>query len=329
MRKSRIMGLIFAEALLLALTIYFGSKIIADEKPQKRYAVIIEKSGDNKWKACINGLKESAKNSNVHLVVCNTDEIEKSDEIKLLIEGQMGNDIDGFIICPAAGDDSLDIIKSAVNEKPVILIGDDALSENVTDYSSYHSEMTVSMPDYYEMGQRLGEELAKKYDNNLSDVSIGIVAGIEGRYSTVRCLEGVKETIEKYGGDEKWVVNRAYDGKLIDNITEGEAVDNLIILDTDSAEAVCSAIESEVLEKKTIFAICSSLATVSSLDKNYIECLIMPDYFEMGYKAVKEIAAKGESSLYRMTDSICDYRVFYKEDIFSRENDEFLYYYKE
>ena len=40
--------------------------IFEDEKPQKRVAVIVEKSGDEKWNSFMNGLKQAAGIANIH-----------------------------------------------------------------------------------------------------------------------------------------------------------------------------------------------------------------------------------------------------------------------
>lgn len=49
----------------------------------------------------VNGLKQSAQVNNIHLIICNTDEIVSADDEKELIDEQLENDVDAFIICPA------------------------------------------------------------------------------------------------------------------------------------------------------------------------------------------------------------------------------------
>ena len=80
--------------------------IFSDEKPQKRVAVIVEKSGDEKWDSFINGLKQAAEIRNIHLIICNTDEIEDAQEEKSLICEQLDNQVDAFIVQAAPGKDT-------------------------------------------------------------------------------------------------------------------------------------------------------------------------------------------------------------------------------
>ena len=46
----------------------------------------------------MNGLKQAAGIANIHLIICNTDEIENADEEKNLIYDQLDNQVDAFIV---------------------------------------------------------------------------------------------------------------------------------------------------------------------------------------------------------------------------------------
>ena len=50
MKKSKI-TIIVAELILLALAVFFVRKIFEEDVPQKRVAVIVERSGDKRWDA--------------------------------------------------------------------------------------------------------------------------------------------------------------------------------------------------------------------------------------------------------------------------------------
>ena len=88
MKKTKTTFLL-AEICLGILLLFCVHLIFEDEKPQKRVAVIVEKSGDEKWNSFMNGLKQAAGIANIHLIICNTDEIENADEEKNLIYDQL------------------------------------------------------------------------------------------------------------------------------------------------------------------------------------------------------------------------------------------------
>ena len=110
MKKTKTTFLL-AEICLGILLLFCVHLIFEDEKPQKRVAVIVEKSGDEKWNSFMNGLKQAAGIANIHLIICNTDEIENADEEKNLIYDQLDNQVDAFIVQAAPGRDTIDMLR--------------------------------------------------------------------------------------------------------------------------------------------------------------------------------------------------------------------------
>ncbi len=75
MKKNRIKFLII-EFLLLMLAVFFVWKIFDQNVAETRIAVILPESGDKRWDALIKGMKQAAAENNVHMIICNTEEIE-------------------------------------------------------------------------------------------------------------------------------------------------------------------------------------------------------------------------------------------------------------
>ena len=75
MKKNRIKFLMI-EFLLLMLAVFFVWKIFDQNVAETRIAVILPESGDKRWDALINGMKQSAVENNVHMIICNTEEID-------------------------------------------------------------------------------------------------------------------------------------------------------------------------------------------------------------------------------------------------------------
>ena len=86
---------------LLVLALFFVWKIFIQNVPEKRVAVILPESGDQRWDSLIKGMKQSAKENHIHLVICNTADIENAEAEKEAIEEQKNNHIDAFIVLPA------------------------------------------------------------------------------------------------------------------------------------------------------------------------------------------------------------------------------------
>ena len=102
MKKNKIT--FFAIELILACigTVFCVEDLIRT-CTEKRVAVIFPESGDQRWDSLIKGMKQSAKENHMHLVICNTDDIENAEAEKEAIEEQKNNHIDAFIVLPAPG----------------------------------------------------------------------------------------------------------------------------------------------------------------------------------------------------------------------------------
>ena len=182
MKKNRIKFLMI-EFLLLMLAVFFVWKIFDQNVAETRIAVIIPESGDKRWDALINGMKQSAVENNVHMIICNTEEIDGPEVEREFIREQKDNDIDGFIIYPAPGHETENMLKKECGNKPYLLISDSlAVKEGET------ASPTIQ-PDYREIGRRLGEQLKTKKQK------IGIIADWKMSEAVQAEISGLTEAL--------------------------------------------------------------------------------------------------------------------------------------
>ena len=71
-----------------------------------------------------------------------------------------------------------------------------------------------------------------------------------------------------------------------------------------------------------------NLLFLSLLDAGKIQCLIVPDLYEVGYESMNEIASKLKNSWYQMESHETEIQVVYKKDLFSEDIERFLYSYE-
>ena len=155
MKKNRIKFLII-ELFLLMLAVFFVWKIFDQNVTETRIAVILPESGDKRWDALIKGMKQAAAENNVHMIICNTEEIDGPEAEREFIREQKDNDIDGFIIYPAPGHETENMLKKECGNKPYLLMADSlAVKEG-------EAASPAIQPDYREIGRRLGEQLKTK-----------------------------------------------------------------------------------------------------------------------------------------------------------------------
>ena len=163
----------------------------------KRVAVIVEDSGDKRWDALLNGLKQSAENNNLHLIICNTDLIESMEDEEELINEQLQNNVDAFVICPAPGKETKTMLNRLQGERPFILINEDTYAEEPSGYA------TVK-PDNYKIGQMLAERLIQDDEEQLENKKIGVILGKAETEENVNRIAGLKDGLEGSGCEISW-----------------------------------------------------------------------------------------------------------------------------
>lgn len=327
MEKSRITFLI-TEILLAILAIFFVRNIFLGEKPQKRVAVIVENSGDEKWDAFINGMKQAAELHDIHLVICNTDEIENAEEEQGLIYEQLDNDIDAFIIQAAPGYDVLEMLEEVSGEKPVILVANDAITSEISDDIHVTSGFPRIMADHYEMGYQLGKELLQKNGNDIKGKTVGIVSGLAETDSAKKREQGLKDALADSGCEISWQINTGYDQSIVAMVEQQEQVDFMAVLETEALEQLGEMVVDGGLQGTLLYGIGNSMKSVYYLDDGVIQCLVMADEYEMGYNSIVEISHALEHSLYTIPNHTVDLKILQKEDIFTEEIQRFLYMYE-
>ena len=227
MTKRNKITFLIAEALLAVLAAYFFYSIFHGDVPPKKVAVIVENSGDKRWDSLLNGMKQAAKVQNLSLIICNTDEQESSEDEQEMIREQLENDVDAFIINPAPGQDTKQVLEQLQGTKPFVLITQDIYSYEADAASSF---VTVK-PDNYKMGQELAEQMLKNTSGLMNGKRIGVVAGNARTEESRNRVRGFCEVMEAGGGRIIWKYNQESKEDAGEILKAKEKVDYLAVLD--------------------------------------------------------------------------------------------------
>ena len=205
MKKNRIKFLII-ELFLLMLAVFFVWKIFDQNVAETRIAVILPESGDKRWDALIKGMKQFAAENNVHMIICNTDEIDGPEAEREFIIEQKDNDIDGFILYPAPGRETENMLKKECGNKPYLLMADSlAVKEG-------EAASPAIQPDYREIGRSLGEQLRTK------ERKIGIIADWKMSEAVQSEISGLNEALEGSGSEIRWCIYRRKEQNIVERI---------------------------------------------------------------------------------------------------------------
>ena len=85
----------------------------------------------------------------------------------------------------------------------------------------------------------------------------------------------------------------------------------------------CSAANN--LHGAIVYGIGNSTEAAYYLDAGYVECLVVPDEFNVGYQSLTEIAESLGNRLRRSRDITVSYTVIRSDTLFSKENQEILF----
>ncbi len=314
MKKNRITFLL-AELCLGLLVVFFIRNIFQDEPPQKRVAVIVENSGDEKWDSFINGLKQAANMKNLHLIICNTDEIENAEEEKNLIYEQLDNQVDAFIVQAAPGKDVDTMLYEISRQKPVILVANGLEEE---------TEIPQVLPDDYAMGYELGKAFLKNHGAEETKVSVGIINGIKEMDSTKKRRAGLLAALADSNCKISFDIYKSYENDVSTMVEHQVSVDYLFALETDALEQMGERYKQNPNIKTKLYGIGNSIKCVYYVDDQMIENLIMVDAYDMGYDSITEVSQILENHFYTMKNVTVEHRAIQKDDIFKTETQQFL-----
>ena len=130
--------------------------------------------------------------------------MKREDILKEIIKEQKHNNIDAFIICPAPGSDTKDMLKKQCAKTPYTLIMEDVYSKE-----GGNSGNPVIGPDYYKIGSELGKQLGKKRQK------IGVVANWKESKSDQDAIRGLKDSLKDTKSEIDWYCYRKKDQNIL------------------------------------------------------------------------------------------------------------------
>lgn len=252
------------------------------------------------------------------MIICNTDEIENAEMEKEIIKEQKHNNIDAFIICPAPGSDTKDMLKKQCAKTPYTLIMEDVYSKE-----GGNSGNPVIGPDYYKIGSELGKHLGKKRQK------IGVVANWKESKSDQDAIRGLKDSLKDTKSEIDWYCYRKKDQNIYEKVSKKDKVDAIVVLDPHALEELGEQSDEDSYQGADIYGIGSSVKAVVLLDNGNIQGLVVPDAYEIGYKSVGEMAQRLEHRFYKLKGHKTEIKVFDRDEFSLNDNlERFLYSYE-
>lgn len=320
MKKDKKM-FILIEAVLGTMVVLLAFVMLHEKNEEQSYqiAVIVENADDKQWSAFKYGLKMAAEDKGAEMVMVSTGASLSQEEEKKLIEEEIKNGADGIIVQPVSGEDTQNMLKKMSNKAEIMLI------EDIFSEKNEMSEFPVVQPDAYAMGKTLAEELLKDYGGNLEGKTLGILAGEGAFKSSLDKEKGFREALQDTGAEILWSDTKKAE-------VEGDVfwesrpeVDFVVALDDSSLTVAGEGAVANNLHGAIVYGIGNSTQAVYYLDTGVVECLVVPDTFNVGYQSLTELVNELDRMFYEYIDPKISYTVMRKENLFSKENQEVIF----
>ena len=307
---------------VLAVLVAVLAFLMTQEKNEKnldKISVILQNSDDNQWSAFKYGLQMAAKDQNVEVFVVSIGEMLTLEEEKSAIEHEIENGADAVIVQPVLDADMEKELKKIEKRVPVMLVERSALKLRKD------SKLPIVEPNHYEMGKVLAEELLRDYSYNIDGKTLGLFSESE-KSEAVRerrkgFLDGIKDTKAKV----LWSSDQAMEKEETFLLEMEPKVDVVIAFDDCSLTRAGRCANMGKLYGALLYGIGNSTEAVYYLDTKVVECLVVPDAFNVGYQSLTEVAKGLKHSFYKMSDKTVSYTIIRKDTLFSKENQEILF----
>ncbi len=319
MRKGKKMFIII-EAVLAVMVILVALAMLWERRGRDldKISVIVRSSDDTQWAAFKYGLRMAAEDQNVEMFVVSTGAELTVKELQHMIESEIDNGADAVIVQPVPGAESEEMLRKMDRKIPVMLV-------EYAASGSDSSGLSVAAPDNYAMGKALAEELLEDYAGNVEGKTLGILSEDTDSQAALDREQGFRDVAEAAGATVSWAVTDSFSGESSASIETLPKVDCVAALDDASLTAAGERSSSNALNGALVYGIGHSTEAAYYLDTGIVECLIVPDEFNVGYQSLTECVKCLRDILHRMQDATVSHTVIRREDLFTKENQEILF----
>lgn len=287
MKKNRLyFGMIIA--FLVAIVVWTSYQMwnVGKEEEAHKVSVIVENSGLDRWSLMRQGLEQAARDYNIDLNYVSTSGFDGVSAELDVVRREIENGAKGIIVQMASGGNTEDIAEVALKAS-VVLIETDVTPEDL---------YVVVGPDNIRMGTALAKAVTEDFGPELSDRKIGILSGNQKQLAMQQRFSGVTDSLADEGAQVAWCIEGTaeQEKEAFGAMLRETPVDILIVLGNDELEMVMDefAAGEPTDGKCVVYGVGSSEKTVYYLDKGWIDTLVVPNEFNMGYQSMEAIAGQ-------------------------------------
>ena len=306
---------------IIAVIIYVSYRMlhVRDEAQYRSVSVIVDNSNSDRWTAFREGLEQGAAEERIYINVVSTDVFRSVGEEAAVIRKELENGADGLIVQPCRGDVNEQL--SGILPETACVLADVGISEETT--------LDVVRPDWYAMGESAAEQAAQAAAGGKTEheMRVGILSGNIRQEDMARCLQGAQKRLKERQMDIAWICSGEDipDLKALEMKYAQEPVQLLLTLDDAMTELAVKYVKLQTKEPAAVFGIGRSEQNIASLDEGWIQALVVPDEYFMGYHCVKILAQKLGYYLARTQTAQVPFVTVAKDDIYDEAVETLLF----
>lgn len=317
MKKSKRIFMLAEAVLACMILAVVGLMLLGTNEKEYKVSVILPDSDNGKWDAFKYGLEMAAADQEVELAVVSTEGMLSAQEETGLILDELANETEALIVCPVSGEDLEEALKKAARRVQVMQVTDRVGGEE--------NSWPVIEPDHYEMGKALARKILEDQGRNLRGKKIGILAKNRDSRAMELRRQGVEDGLNGSGAAISWCQESPDLENAESFFMEQVKVNIVTALDDSSLRTAGACAYSNDLRGALLYGIGQSTQAVYYLDTGYVECLVVPDDFQMGYQAVTEITKNRDSFLYQVRSRSVPYWSVRRQELFLKENQDMIF----
>ena len=315
-KRKLLIGILIAIVVVLGTSVLYSYRDYDTKKNSKRISIIVYGSEPERWENLKKGAVLAGDDFGAEISLLTTSEEDDYEEQISLIEREISNGVDGIMLAPCDSKKLGEYLDKARIKIPVVLI------ENTV--TSRHKYNCISIDDY-NMGYELGNAIISR-ENPI--IKAAVISDSTQRDNIVAREQGVRDVLEPYANQvvtwerddyEKQISTKKFlQRKLI-----GEAVDVIVALDTETADAIMDALDNLNMTRK-VYVISTSSQSVYNLDQRNIKVIEYQNEFGIGYVGAYSILDKKTFNK-RFNKDVIESNIVDKENMYDYDNQKLLF----
>lgn len=307
--------LVIIELLLAAVCVICILMMIRSRRgvTNKKIAVVVEDSENDKWSALRDGINEGAKGKNIDIRFVTTGTFDNAtDELDSVTEA-VNDGCDVLMVWPYSKK-AVSLITKKKYKVPVILLGTDSGS----------NEMTVGV-NAQNCGETLAKNILKDYDGNLSGKTVGFLSSERKGYLQIQVKKGVESALKGSRYTEKFYTGGGTDKAVRRFLTRTKnRPDILVALDDQSLTLASDLVASNEEPGIKLYGAGFAPSNIYQVDMKHISAMVYPEIFRIGYYGIQEASSATGMTLLRIKSRTVGCRVLTHENLFDDDNEEAL-----